>query len=190
LFYKAFAQARAYFVYGGCAMSIINKKAFTLIELLVVVLIIGILAAIALPQYQAAVEKSKASEALIMVKALKNAQDMYFLATGNYPTSFDDFDISIPNITGTCPGTDRYICVYSKNWDFELWKEEGGILGARNKTGDLVIGWYPSRGAYRNTFACAVSNNSANAAKYHKLCKSLNGVVAMADATWTYYALR
>jgi type II secretion system protein G len=171
-------------------MSIINKKAFTLIELLVVVLIIGILAAIALPQYQAAVEKSKASEALIMVKAIKNAQDMYFLATGkNYPTSFDELDISIPNITGTCPSTDRTICVYSKNWTFELWNT--GDSDARNKTGDLLIAWYSNLGTYRNTFGCAVSNNSANAAKYHKLCKSLNGVVAKADdATWTYYALR
>ena len=56
-----------------------NKKGFTLIELLVVVLIIGILAAIALPQYKNAVEKSKASEALIILKNLKEQEALCLL---------------------------------------------------------------------------------------------------------------
>ena len=63
-----------------------NKKAFTLIELLVVVLIIGILAAIALPQYQKAVLKSRLAEVAIRIKSLEQAIDLYVLEQG-YPAS-------------------------------------------------------------------------------------------------------
>ena len=73
-----------------------NKKGFTLIELLVVVLIIGILAAIALPQYQKSIEKSKATQALTLIKTIDGSIKSYNLATGHYPTSFDQLDISIP----------------------------------------------------------------------------------------------
>ena len=73
-----------------------SNKAFTLIELLVVVLIIGILAAIAVPQYQKAVEKSRVTQALAFMKTLYQEQQIYFLANGDYPNSFDDISVNIP----------------------------------------------------------------------------------------------
>ena len=76
------------------------KQAFTLIELLVVVLIIGILSAIALPQYQKAVAKAQATQALTMLKSLEQAYKAYYLANGQWATSLDDLDVDIP-WTGT-----------------------------------------------------------------------------------------
>ena len=77
----------------------IMKKAFTLIELLVVVLIIGILAAIALPQYTKAVEKSRATEAQIYLSSFVTAQQLYKLANGHYASSSEmsNLDLQLPN---------------------------------------------------------------------------------------------
>ena len=55
-----------------------TKSGFTLIELLVVVLIIGILAAIALPQYELAVEKARTNAILPILKSIDSAEKLYF----------------------------------------------------------------------------------------------------------------
>lgn len=72
------------------------KKGFTLIEMLVVVLIIGILAAIALPQYQYAVFKTRMKEAETMLTTLHRAREMYKLATGTEATKFEQLDVDLP----------------------------------------------------------------------------------------------
>ena len=62
-----------------------GTKAFTLIELLVVVLIIGILAAVALPQYNKAVKKSHLTQWHTYVNAYMKAIDVWVLSNGGYP---------------------------------------------------------------------------------------------------------
>jgi len=78
-----------------------NNKGFTLIELLVVVLIIGILAAIALPQYMKAVEKSRAAEAITLLGNLVNAEKIYEMAQGSFTNDLSSLDITMPGITAS-----------------------------------------------------------------------------------------
>ena len=74
-----------------------NNQAFTLIELLVVVLIIGILAAVALPQYQKAVAKARLMDAITTMKALSDAEEVYYMANGTFTTVLDDLDLGVQN---------------------------------------------------------------------------------------------
>ncbi len=87
-----------------------NKQAFTLIELLVVVLIIGILAAVALPQYQFAVYKSKLAQLIPLMKAVKQANQLFYLQNGYYTNDFTQWDIDLPSGT-TKTGNDIGVAV-------------------------------------------------------------------------------
>ena len=73
---------------------------FTLIELLVVVLIIGILAAMALPQYFKAVERSRMAEAVTLMDSVVKAQRRKFMQTNRYAENFEGLDVSPKGATG------------------------------------------------------------------------------------------
>jgi prepilin-type N-terminal cleavage/methylation domain-containing protein len=79
-----------------------SQGGFTLIELLVVVLIIGILAAIAVPQYFKVVEKGKVSEALTTLDSIRGAQERYLASAGGYcvgaVTACNGWDMQIPTM--------------------------------------------------------------------------------------------
>lgn len=85
-----------------------SRAGFTLIELLVVVLIIGILAAIAVPQYFKVVEKGKFAESMQWINGLKGAQERYLAKNGTYfsgAITAASFDVNLGALTKFAAGT-------------------------------------------------------------------------------------
>lgn len=106
-----------------------KSKGFTLIELLVVVLIIGILAAIAVPQYQKAVEKSKSVQALSLLKSISQEAEAHYLANGSEITSFDDLAINLPSFTGNSKVISFAQDTKSNGeWSLQLENDSGWVI--------------------------------------------------------------
>ena len=151
-----------------------NKKGFTLLELLVVVLIIGILASIALPQYKMAVTKAKITSMFPLMRRFKDAIEEYYLQHGNYdyeedangndalgvywPSDWKKFgDDSVP-----CGGWSR-----CENEDFFCSNDPGVYIECdHNKTGTWITMRLSTDPEFPNKIIC--SGNIP-------VCKALGG---------------
>ena len=136
-------------------------------------LIIGILAAIAVPQYQFAVEKSRAAQAFVNLKALSDASDRFFLETNAWPTTFDQLDITIGNNCGlTCPVGDF-------TYRLELISSYGYIMAYRGSasTANLTIcimmqdETVSAVQLHKGDMICAPRANEKN----QRICRALGG---------------
>ena len=162
-----------------------SQRAFTLIELLVVVLIIGILAAIALPQYQKAVKKSQMVEGLVGLKAIVQASDAYYLANGTRPLDFTTLDISFPGATlGTSEGHENSMLTLPNGSKY--WLDEDGYIEFWKSGLPKLMYWYKSWEVYSAGFNCRAETNYESG---KKMCIALGGTEKGPNGTYTVYAL-
>ncbi len=150
------------------------NQGFTLIELLVVVLIIGILSAIALPQYQTAVERSRATEALTQMNAVRTAMERYHAQHEEFPpaNAFNKLDVEIP-IVSSSEGTNTY---GGKNFTI-TFTNTGKIEATRTRDSHAYVLTTQiseqSNGTYTATRSCAAK--TANDEEATAYCNAITG---------------
>ena len=166
----------------------LKRKGFTLIELLVVVLIIGILAAIAFPQYQVAVLKARYSQLMVMADAIRRAQDAYYLATGKYSLKINDLDITVPADCSLGDSGGAVYCPYFRCVVNDGWINAdtlGDVYCLMNKDGKTLRYRIYMLNRNPRRYCGAKPNDELG----KKVCESLGGRYSYTYHTVDYYKL-
>lgn len=165
----------------------LNRQGFTLIELLVVVLIIGILASIALPQYQTAVAKSRFVQGMGIMDTLWRAQQAYYMANGAYAVHLEDLDVAPPaGMVKTASGST------SESWADGQFQIILYVEGGQAARLDMVMqksGGEAQYVRFFNTPGITYCYARTTSSLWNKVCKSLGGTLSIETGFWNIYNL-
>ena len=163
--------------FKGCFCS---KAGFALIELLVVVLIIGILAAVALPQYKVAVAKSRVASILPIISTLEKAAYAHYWAHGEITTSIHEVDVDIPCMETFAEEDGKPYWTCGKDWLVQLGTSgvyasycpgHNGSYEDCDTNRDYQIGYHYVSPIGEGDHYCLIKNSSALG---RSVCKALS----------------
>lgn len=150
-----------------------QKHGFTLIELLVVVLIIGVLAAVALPQYQKAVLKSRLMKGYLWFNKLEDAQKVFYLANGRYAAFADELDLD-------------FTTAANSSFTVDAWSAAHYVT---IKDQRFRVSWEFNYDNTRGTYGkyCFFSPGLSNAKYIRQICQDLGGAYSHANSANEYF---
>ena len=170
------------YVWGGrTANDYMASAGFTLIELLVVVLIIGILSAVALPQYTKAVNKSRVATVLPVLKSLGNAMDVYKLGSADWSMCDGEHECyDIFEVLDIAQPPENNFKIFCEDCDDSCYY----ITARDEKLGYEITYWPQSTDCnYHNKFTCYDYANGSWTSD-GDICKSLGAVFDYEEGDW------
>ena len=93
-----------------------STKGFTLIELMVVIVIVGLLTAMGIPQYQGYLDKARLARCIAEIRYLERDIQAYYVANDKYPNSMADLHLSIQSMLDPWGNPYQYFLIAGTKW--------------------------------------------------------------------------
>ena len=166
-----------------------NKKGFSLLELLVVILIIGVLAAIALPQYQLAVDKAEFASFQSTAVSLRDAYNEYVLVHNEGTKDFNDlsfnlpgdFEVSSPSPSFDCMTNATMFCCLSDS----SAEKSAAIMCGRNDLSFMYAENFLNKNNELSSTRSAKCKAAKNNKRAHRLCNNIGRYSSDNNNAWT-----
>ena len=148
-------------------------KGFTLLEMLVVVLIIGILAAIAIPQYQMSVGRTKFTTLKSFTKTIVESLQRYYMVNNAYPSGYAELDITFDDMTPGFSDSEEFEFSVSGGISCTVWFGNNNLINCNRKIFGTTMSYYVWRDTNKPYICRTKSANTSDMA--NRLCQKETG---------------